>query len=165
MITITRRQARRLRAVFRRHVLGIAHRGSIPPLVFRADGTQLRAQHRYAALALEYAEPYTGLPHEAIALPLDALAELEGRDESPVVLEVAAPDRTIARWHDHGVPQAREFAVPTLVSLAAFPEPPRAWAEAPAGLLDALAEASATTSEPSTRYALNCLQLRGADGE
>src|SRR4051812_27233553 len=140
MITITRRQARRLRAVFRRHVLGIAHRGPIPPLVFRAEGTQLRAQHRYAALAVEHAEPYTGLPHEAIALPLDALAEFEGRDESPVVLEAAATDRTVARWHDHGVPQAREFALPAIDSLAAFPEPPRSWAEAPPGLLTALAE-------------------------
>jgi hypothetical protein len=41
MITITRRQARRLRGVFRRSVLGIAHRGIIPPLVLRAEGTKL----------------------------------------------------------------------------------------------------------------------------
>ena len=37
MITITRRQARRLRAVFRRHPLGITHKGPVPTLVFRAD--------------------------------------------------------------------------------------------------------------------------------
>ena len=33
MITITRRQARRLRVAFRRHPLGIAHKGLVPPLV------------------------------------------------------------------------------------------------------------------------------------
>src|SRR5207253_3074735 len=32
MLTLTRRQARCLRGVFRRHTLGIASRGSVPPL-------------------------------------------------------------------------------------------------------------------------------------
>jgi hypothetical protein len=49
MIALTRHQARRLRAVFRRSVLAISHRGIIPPLVLRAEGMQLRAQYRYAA--------------------------------------------------------------------------------------------------------------------
>ena len=80
MITITRRQARRLRGVFRRHPLGIAHRGPVPPLVLRAD--------RHADSASDTATPPwpsstpcrapTG-PSEAIALPLDALADFEGR--------------------------------------------------------------------------------------
>src|SRR4051812_41999036 len=102
MITITRRQARCLRGVFRRHILGIAHRGVIPPLVLRAEGSQLRARHRYAALAVEHIWPGTGRAAEEIALPIDALAEIEGTDDSDVVLEAAAPDRTVARWHDHG---------------------------------------------------------------
>src|SRR4051794_28601359 len=110
MTTITRRQARRLRAVFRRSALGIGHRGAVPPLVLRAGGAQLRAQHRYAALAVEHVEhvgPGTFGPDEAVALPLEALAEIEGRDDSPVVLEAVAPDRTVARWQDHAVPQCR----------------------------------------------------------
>ena len=37
MITITRRQARRLRGLFRRSALGIGHRGPVPPLVFHAE--------------------------------------------------------------------------------------------------------------------------------
>ena len=43
MITLTRSQVRRLRSVFRRSTLGIHHKGTIPPLVLRADGGQLRA--------------------------------------------------------------------------------------------------------------------------
>src|SRR3954453_6570978 len=98
MITLTRRQARRLRGVFRRSVLGIAHKGrAVPPLVFHAGGTQLRAHHRYQGLAVEHVEPGEFPPERTIALPLDALADFEGRDESPVALEAASPERTVAR--------------------------------------------------------------------
>jgi hypothetical protein len=69
LITITRRQARRLRAVFRRHSLGIAHRGLLPPLVFTTDPTaELRVRHRQAHLAVECLLEGSGWPEEAIAL-------------------------------------------------------------------------------------------------
>ena len=55
MITLTRRQARAWRGVFRRSTLGIAHRGPIPPLVLAAEGGQLCVRHRFAHLALEHA--------------------------------------------------------------------------------------------------------------
>jgi hypothetical protein len=162
MITIERRQARRLRSLFRRSVLGIAHRGSIPPLVLRAELTQLRAQYRYGALALEHVQPGTYRPAEAIALPLDALADCESRDDSPVVLESIAPDRTIVRWEDRGIPQTREYQA---VAFDASPEPPTAFEPAAPGLLDALADASAIAAQEATRYALNCIQLKGAGRE
>ena len=165
MITITRRRARCLRGLLRRSVLGITHRGPVPTLVFRATGAELRLEYRYHGLAVSHVEPGNYLPHEALALPLDALADFEGKDGSPVVLEAAAPDRTVVRWEDRGVSQAREYTVHPLDSLAAFPEPPASWSEAPAALLDALAEATATACDDTTRYALNCLQLRGATGE
>jgi hypothetical protein len=54
MITITRRQARRLRAVFRRYSLGITHKGLVSPLIFRADpDAGLRVRHHQATLAVE----------------------------------------------------------------------------------------------------------------
>ena len=87
MIMITRRQARRLRSIFRRSALGIGHRGPAPPLVLRAGGTELRAEYRYNGLAVAHVEPGAFLPREVIALPLDALADVEGGDDSPVVLE------------------------------------------------------------------------------
>ena len=57
LITITRCKARLLRAVFRRAILGIRHRSSIPPLVLHTEGTHLRAQYLYDSLAVEYVEP------------------------------------------------------------------------------------------------------------
>src|SRR5262245_17114748 len=105
MIAIPRRQARRLRAIFRRHALGVAPRGPAPPLVLRADpDAGLRVRFHHTPLAVECLLPGTFRPAESIALPLETLADVEGRDESPVVLEAAAPGVTVARWEDRGVP-------------------------------------------------------------
>ena len=166
MITLTRRQARRLRAVFRRHALGIAHRGSVPPLVFRADpDVGLRVRHLLPDLAIEHVLPGTDRPEASIALPLDALADFEGKDDVAVILEAAAPGRTVVRWEDRGIPQTREYAVPDVAGLPAFPQPPAVFETCPSGLLSALAEAVETTDEGSTRYALDCMQLKGDTGE
>jgi hypothetical protein len=162
MITITRRQARRLRGVFRRCALGITHRGIIAPLVLRAEGTQLRAHHRYATLAVEHVEPGSYVPEETVALPLDALADFEGRAETPVVLETVAPDRTVARWDDRGIPQSREYHIAQLDKEGDLPGLPRSWTEIPGALLGALAEAGKTGIDDSPRYALNCIRLRGS---
>src|SRR5262249_36540105 len=159
MITLTRSQVRRLRSVFRRSVLGINHRGTIPPLVLRAEGAQLRAQYQYHALAVEHIEPGSYRPALSIAVPLDALADCEGASDSPVVLESVAPDRTVVRWDDRGIPQSREHDIFTPVDhLDALPDLPPTWASAPADLLSALAEATETSIADSQRYALYCIQ-------
>jgi hypothetical protein len=165
MVTLTRRQARGLRGVLRRARLGVSHKGPLPPLLIRADGPKLRAQHRYAGLAVEYATGGDIGPGGAVALPLDALAEFEGNDHVPVTLEAAAPDRTTARWADRGVPQHREYAVPRVETVAPFPETPETWSEAPPALLGALAESSATAADDSPRYGLSCLRLGGSSGD
>ncbi|HEV3167981.1 MAG TPA: hypothetical protein VGZ22_28525 [Isosphaeraceae bacterium] len=165
MITITRRQARELRSVFRRSVLGISHRGQIPPLVFQADGSKLRAQHRYGALAVEHVLEDTSSAHETISLPLDLLPDVAGREETPIVLEAAAQDRTVVRWQDRGIPQVREYKVVEPAKSSSFPDSPATFATAPAGLLETLEEASRTTAEDSNRYALSCLQMRGQAGQ
>src|SRR6185312_16894659 len=91
MITLTRSQVRRLRVDFRRSALGIAHRGIVSPLVLRAEGGQLRAQHRYCDLGVEYVEEGTHRPAGAVAIPLDALTDFEGAADTPVIVESAAP--------------------------------------------------------------------------
>jgi hypothetical protein len=162
MITLTRSQVRRLRSAFRRSALGITHRGTIPPLVLRADGAQLRAHYRYRDLAVEHVEPGSYRPAETVAIPLDALADFEGPADTPVVLEALAPDRTAVRWQDRGIPQAREYDVIPADRTGEMPELPTSWASGPPELLAALAEATETSTPDSTRYALECLQLQGA---
>src|SRR3954451_19539845 len=99
MITLTRRQARRLRAVFRRHALGITHKGQVPPLVFSADPEDgLRVRHHQAHLAVEHVLEGPRRPEAVIPLPLEALADVEGKDDTQVTLEALAPGRTTVRW-------------------------------------------------------------------
>ncbi len=163
MITIIRRKARMLRSVFRRAVLGITHKSTIPPLELHAEGTHLRAQYRNDSQAVEYVEAGSFAPLDSIPVPLDVLADIEGRDDSPVVIEAADPDRTVIRWQDHGIPQTREMSVTPVGNIAAFPETPTAWTQAPGDLLIALAEASEICTDETTRYALNCMQLRSTE--
>ena len=165
MITLTRRQARRLRGVLRRAALGIARKGPVAPLVLRADGGKVCARHRYNGLAAEHISPCSRGDSGFVALPLEALADFEGRDESPVAIESLGPRTTMARWSDRGVPATREYDVPEVGTGVDFPDPPDSWHEAAPALLDALAEASATAGEASARYALDCIQIRGGRGE
>ena len=165
MITLTRRQVRCLRGVFRRSVLGFTQRGPAPLLFLRADGGQLRAHYRYGALALEHAAACDSRSEGIVALPLDALAEFEGRGEESVVLEATAPEHTAVRWADRGIPQAREYTVPALDTPGPLPALPTVWSDRSIGLLDALAEAAASACDDSTRYSLGCVLLKGSTGE
>jgi hypothetical protein len=165
MITITRRQAHELRAVFRRAAVGVTHRGALPPLAFGARGAELCLKHRYDALAVTCTVPLTHAADETVLLPLDALGDFEAKADTPVTMESAGPGRTVVRWEDRHVPQAREYAVPAVETPAPFPEEPASWSNAPAGLIDALAAASETCADSDTRYALSSVQLRGRAGE
>ena len=165
MITLTRRLARRLRGVLRRSALGLPRTGPISPLVLRADGRQLRAQYRHEGIAVEHVSPCPRADSGAVAVPLEALADFEGRDETPVVLEPAGPGRVSARWADRGVPASRSYEAPDPATLPEMPGPPDPWHESTPGLLDALAGACAAAGEDSPRHALGCIQLRGGRGE
>ncbi|CAN5849835.1 hypothetical protein BH23PLA1_BH23PLA1_26200 [soil metagenome] len=168
MIALTRLQARRLRAVFRRRPLGINHKGLVPPLIWHNDPAGgLRVRHHRPPLAVECSFPASAGSASlgTLLLPLEALADFEGKDEAAVTLEPGNANRVLARWTDRGIPQVREYVVPALDSLPEFPKTPDTFQTCPAVLLDALAEATATTDAASTRYALDCLQLRGETGE
>ena len=121
MITLTRNQVRRLRRSSAARSWASPTRGPIPPLVLRAEGGQLRAQHRYRDLAVEHVEPGSYRPATSVAIPLDALADFEGSSDSPVVLEAAAPDRTVVRWDDRAIPQSREYDVTPVDRAGASP--------------------------------------------
>jgi len=166
MQILTRGQARRLRAVFRRHALGMPNKGALPPLVLAADpAAGITARFHRPPLAVECRLPGRVGVAASAALPLEALADFEGRDDSPVMLRSGEAGRTTVHWGDRGIPQAREYAAAEPASLARFPDPPARFEPCPAGLLDALAEAAGTTDEDSTRYALGCIALRGATAD
>ncbi len=53
MITLTCRQARSLRGLFRSSSLGMTHRGELPPVALVADDDQPCARYRYSDMAIE----------------------------------------------------------------------------------------------------------------
>jgi hypothetical protein len=163
VITLTRRQAHALRGVFRRSALGLIRRSPVPRLVLRAEGRQLRAVYRYGSIAVEHVGSCDPSSDGTVLLPLDALSEFEGRDDTPVVIEAVALDKTIVRWVDRGIPQTREYTAPALDTPAPLPGTPMPWTLVPSRLLDALAEASATSVDGSSRYALDCVLIRAVD--
>ncbi len=163
MIALTRRRVRGLRAVLRRHALGLTRASPAPPVVLHALGPAGGVRAHLAAddLAVEGCAADLGGAGETIAVPLDALAELEGRDESPVTVEAVSETRTIVRWNDRGIPQERTYDVPAPHAWRPCPDPPDRLADAAVGLLDALTEAARIAAERPTRYALDGLLLRG----
>ena len=166
MITITRCQARRLAAVFRRHALGLARKGPAPPLVLHPEpGGGLRVRFHHPALAVEFIAPGDARGEGPVALPLEAPADVAGRDEGTVTLEAAEPGRTLVSWADRGIPRSRAYAVMPVANLAPFPGLPDRFEPIPAAVLEALAEAAATTDADSTRYALGCIALRGESAD
>ena len=112
MITLTRRAARCLRGVLRRSALGVARTGPIAPLVLEAEGGKLSGRYRYGGIAVEHTSPRPHADSGVVALPLEALADFEGRDETPVAIEATGPRTARARWADRGVPASREYDVP-----------------------------------------------------
>lgn len=166
MITLSRRQARKLRAVFRRHALGFTQKGLALPLSFLPDPVAgLRVRHHQPHLAVECLLRCVQTDAEPLSLPLDALADLEGAEDSPITLERTTESQVQARWEDRGIPQTRSYTILEPGDRPPFPEPPGAFETCSAGTLNILTEAAATTDSDSTRYALGCLQFRGRSGE
>jgi hypothetical protein len=165
VITLTRNQVRRLRSVFRRSILGVAHKGPIAAIVFHADGSILRTRFQYRELAIEHVEDSTTTSSDTVALPLDVLADFEGAADSTVTLESIGTNRSIACWQDHGIPQVREYDVPPTDLEAVMPKLPLTWVSNPPDLLAALAEATETSTDDSARYALYCIQLQGSGNQ
>ena len=165
MITLLRRQAHALRAVLRRSVLGIAHRGPSP----RSSSPPATANYaRDIGTPTWRSSTRARSPGPRRARPpcrWTPLAEVEGRDDSILALDPVAPDRTVVRWSDRGIPKVHEYTVPTMETIGPFPDVPGTWSEVPADLIAALAEATATSADDDTRYALSCLLLKaGRDG-
>ncbi|MCE9603302.1 MAG: hypothetical protein K8U03_00190 [Planctomycetia bacterium] len=161
MLTISRSILRRFRTLCRRG--GLYKAGSTGCIVTFVGGPEgCRIQAVSADIAIEYHQP---APCEArtIRLPLVALEACQGRDESPVTITIRPDDSVELAWNDHGVPRSSEQIQPKPKG-DAFPVWPDTMLPNDAELWPPLADAVETTDPNSSRYALGCLQLRGAAG-
>ncbi|MBL8794674.1 MAG: hypothetical protein JNM56_12275 [Planctomycetia bacterium] len=164
MIQITRAQARRWRAVLRRAVASGGGRWAGPTLVFTADRDGLHLQCATPQVAVDYHQP-GALPEDRLTVPAPLLADCEGGKDEPVVLERGPGETVRACWHDGGVPQQQEYAVPEADPALNFPALPQRWLPQAPDFLPALKAVAQTAARQHVRYSLHRVQFQGKAGQ
>ena len=159
MIQISRRNIRTIRTIIRQ-ALGITSSRRAPAVTLRNSGGVLRIQSANAKAAIEFRLESLALDPDSFSIPYQALMSCEGSQEQTVHF-VRNENEIIAQWTDAGIPQSVTFAagepvdIPPETTLTAIE--PR--------FIAAMADAVATTTSESTRFALDCVRLRGSDGQ
>ena len=153
MITITRRLALQLRSVLRR-AFGSRNTGTV--VGFIADKAGLTVRSMYADAVVELRVPGER-PVDTLWLPLEFLADIEGKKDDPVELQASGNDQVTAHWQDGKVPQLVRYDAKEPTNK--FPALPATFATNRPNLLQALHEASEITDPSNERYAVGCLQL------
>lgn len=160
MIELTRRQILVLRSTIRQSLGLTGTRRSTCCITFQTTPEELTVSARHGELAITWRVPGQYQP-DLFALPIEALAACEGRQNDVVRIEQSINMATL-RWNDAGIPQSAEY---TLVEPVAMPEVAENFVAVGHEFLTAMAEASATTESGSLRYALSYIRLRGRDGQ
>ena len=158
MIELTRKTIRAVRTMIRKS-LGVTARRA-PWITLLATDNQLQIQAVGNTVAFEIRFPGHYQP-ECYAIPYEALTACEGRQDDPVSF-TKRDDTMIVEWSDSGIPQSASFPVSEPVEMPGHPETltniePR--------FLAAMANAVATTEKQENRFALDCIRLRGSDGQ
>lgn len=129
----------------------------------RSDGANLCIQFRCDALAVEYrlADPQ---PAVDFVVPFAFLADCEGGKDEPVCIRTDGNEAVVAEWTNGGVSQRCRY--PAIKGEAVWFEPPSTMSpnDNPS-LLASLTEVLESASHDRTRYAVDCIQLRGQKGE
>jgi hypothetical protein len=163
LITITRNQARQLRAVFRRcgikSKIGLEQRPR-----FIADSNGLRIRARVMDVAVEYHLPGE-FASEEFSLPVDFLKACEGNSDVPVSIESRSRSMVVTSWLDGGVPQQLQYDGNAPPREKEFPKLPEEFVSAGDDLWQGLRDAAATVDSQSIRFALSHMQLRGEQGQ
>ena len=159
MIQLTRKHIRAIRTTIRQS-LGISNARKAPTITFRASLTELLIQAATQQLSVECRMPGHHQP-ECFAIPYEALSTSEGKQDDLVSI-TRRDDIATLQWADAGIPQSLQFPATDAVEM---PPIPNNLITIDPQFLSAMAEAVATTDQESTRFALNCIRLRGRDGQ
>jgi len=146
---------KRLRIVFARG-LGLTPRSKHPPVLFRQHDGGLSVCVCGHDAAISYDVP--GISADNLfAVPFHLLKRCEGTKDEQLTLRCEG-EEVVAEWTDAGIPQVARFGLETVVEL---PPLPTTMQPNQPELLPALRDAVETADSLATRYALNCLRLRG----
>jgi hypothetical protein len=103
-------------------------------------------------------------PPASLLVPLEALSDCQGTKDDLVTF-TRRDDSVIVAWTDRDMPHVRTYAVSDVPAMATLPDLPATFVDGGTELMPALAAATETCDSASSRYALGCIQLRGARGE
>lgn len=162
MLNLSRQLAKQLRSVIRRALqISPSQTGQVVWLVADDSGLRIRAQsHRGIA---EYHLPGAATP-DSIPVTMEALAECEGtKGDESVSVERRADGMVVLNWSDRGVPQQFHFDAKKL-HVEPPPALPEVWGSNPPSLLGAMEQAMRIAPANATRFAIDCAQLRPAEG-
>lgn len=159
MIQLTRKHIRTLRTTIRQS-LGITNARRAPAITLRAHPREVRIQAATDTIAIQCKCAGNYQP-DCFAIPYEAFAACEGK-QTDLVSFIRRDDTVVLEWSDAGIPQSVQF--PASEPMEMPPDPDKLTSIDPQ-FLAAMAEAVATTETESTRYALNCIRLRGSDGQ
>ena len=119
----------------------------------RDDVVKVRARaklyNEQLELTVEHVAPCPRADSGAVAIPIEALADFEGRDETPVAVDQAGPRTVRARWADRGVPASRKYEAGDVGALPVFPAAPESWHESSPAVAEASASASRSADDAS----------------
>jgi hypothetical protein len=163
LITLSRNIARQIATIFRR-ALGLSVNQCSNQLVLLnadSDGSVIRSATSRSAI--EYRDS-TSLPKCSLQAPLEMFKAFGSSKHDLVTLTAIADEKIQANWQDGAVPRTGTWSSRTERSIHDFPSAPTNYVENPPNFLHAIREAISTTDANPTRFALNCLRLRGSDG-
>ena len=159
MIEIPLSTLRQFRAVCRRARRGhVVTQGWEAWVAFRSGSKGVDLGARADRVWMAYRHPGR-FPNEEFILPLEAMADFEGKGDAVVTFKRTESGKIQVQWMSGGIPQIKEYE--TCKDVSAFPELPSTMKTNGSELLDALSEATATADKGRVRYALDCLELRG----
>jgi len=164
MIHLTRNLARQLRTLLRRAKLHKIYGGFGPNIQISVSPDGLRIHSQNFDVAITHSAPSPGSEGE-LWLPIMALDDFYGKDDSRVSLAAASKHRATAQWTDRGIPRANDYDITPPKSVPDPPSLPQAWSPLTINQWHSLGEATKAADESSTRYALGCLQLQGQLGQ
>jgi hypothetical protein len=159
MIQISRRDIRTIRTMIRQ-TLRITSSRRAPAITLHSVGGVLRIQTASATIALEVRLDSAIKETDSLTIPYQAFMNCEGSQEE-LVSFLRRDNGGIVQWTDAGIPQSLTFSAGEPVDM-----PPEATLTAiEPRFIAAMADAVATTSAEPSRFALDCVRLRGSDGQ
>lgn len=149
-------------ATLARQTLGIKPRDSGPVVSFREVGDSFQITANYQDCWIQYRE-IGEFDFTICALPWKGLQRLTEAKSDDLTLTMEREENRV-EWEENGVTHAEAYPDGPADEVPIFPTVD-GWKPQDARLLTALQEANQTVAKDSTRYALNCLLLRGKSND